>query len=316
MFLLKHKPFWTIPEKASQGSWIWRKLLKYREVAKRFCKVEVGNGENTSFWYDNWSPLGRLGDITGNRGVIDLGISWNMTMAEAWSFHSRRRHRQVNLNSIEDALHNQRLNRTEEKDKFLWRGKSDTYTPRFSTKDTWNHIRTSSNEVAWHKGVWFPHATPKFSFCLWTAVHDRLATGARMLKWNRGASGDCILCSTCVETRDHLFFSCTYASEVWAVLAKGIFKTHFSTDWSQILAHVSAHHQSRVENFLIKYLFQATVYTIWRERNGRRHGKPSNTPTQLIKWIDSQVRNQITTIKRSKDRRYETCFQAWLQSQS
>lgn len=53
-------------------------------------------------------------------------------------------------------------------------------------KDTWNHIRTSSNQVAWQKGVWFTHATPKFSFCTWLALQDRLSTGDRMQRWNNG----------------------------------------------------------------------------------------------------------------------------------
>ncbi|CAL9234465.1 unnamed protein product, partial [Arabidopsis halleri] len=110
------------------------------------------------------------------------------------------------------------------------------------------------------RGVWFAHATPKYSFCVWLAAHNRLSTGARMVTWNRGASGTCALCQNHLETREHLFFSCPYGSRVWAALAKGLLKARFTTDWSLLLEYISDQHLDRVEGFLIKYVFQAAVY--------------------------------------------------------
>lgn len=54
MYLLKKESFRTAKETASLGSWIWKKIIKYREVAKYFCKIEVENGERTSFEFDFW----------------------------------------------------------------------------------------------------------------------------------------------------------------------------------------------------------------------------------------------------------------------
>lgn len=50
--LLKQKCFWEVNKSIQSGSWIWRKMLKLREVANNFYKKEVGNGRHTSFWYD------------------------------------------------------------------------------------------------------------------------------------------------------------------------------------------------------------------------------------------------------------------------
>lgn len=50
------------------GLWMWRKILKYRELVKSFFKMEVYNGELNLFWYDHWSPMERLIDITYERG--------------------------------------------------------------------------------------------------------------------------------------------------------------------------------------------------------------------------------------------------------
>ncbi|KAG7536840.1 Ferric reductase NAD binding domain [Arabidopsis suecica] len=273
--LLKQASLWSINAGNTAGSWFWRKLLKYRDMAKPFCQVEVGNGETTSFWYDKWSSMGRMVEIVGARGLIDLGINKKSSLVAAWTTRRRRRHRVNQLNEIEEALHLQRQKRSELADRFLWRGKNDTFQYSFSTKDTWNHIRTTSSTVAWHRGVWFAHATPKYSFCVWLAAHNRLSTGVRMAKWNQGTAGTCILCQGQLETRDHLFFSCHYGSKIWAALAKGLLKT----------------------------------------RNGRRHGEDPQPADSIIRWIDKQIRNQISAIRQQGDRRYETAYQLWLQAE-
>ncbi|KAG7586730.1 Reverse transcriptase zinc-binding domain [Arabidopsis thaliana x Arabidopsis arenosa] len=316
MYLLRGKSLWTATQRTNVGSWIWKKILKYRDLAKSFCKIEVGNGTTTSFWFDNWSTLGRLFDVAGERGIIDLGISKHSTVADAWAGRRQRRHRVAILNEIEESLDSQRRNRKETNDIAKWKGKGDTFQTKFSTKNTWNNIRLSSPKVPWHKGAWFAHATPKLSFCTWLAIHNRLSTGDRMMKWNGSASGNCVLCRNNIETRDHLFFSCSYTSTIWAAIAKGLWRARYTTDWSQILVCVSDQSQDRVESFLIRYGFQATIYTVWRERNGRRHGETPNTAATLIGWIDKQVRNQITTIRHSGDRRYDMAFQTWLQARA
>lgn len=54
---------------------MWKKLLKYRDKAKDFHRMDVRNGRGTSFWFDAWSDLGRLYEVVGARACIDMGIS-------------------------------------------------------------------------------------------------------------------------------------------------------------------------------------------------------------------------------------------------
>ncbi|XP_019085605.1 PREDICTED: uncharacterized protein LOC109126483 [Camelina sativa] len=310
-FLLKNKPLWLAKETVSLGSWIWKKILKYKALAESFCKVEVVNGVLTSFWLDNWSPLGKQEDVVGRQGILALGIGQSMIVAEAWSSHRQRRHRQDSLNVIEEVLFQQFQRRTEQPDVVLWRGKNDVYHPRFSTKDIWNHIRTTSPTVAWHRGVWFLHAMPKYSFCVWLAVHNRLATGDGMIRWTRNLLGDCLLCHQALETRDHLFFSCGFASKIWAALAEGVYKAEYTTHWPAIITYLSNQQRDRTEAFLSRYVFQALVYAIWKERNGRRHGESAHTAGQIVKWVDRQVRNQFLAIQWMRDQRYDQGLQLW-----
>lgn len=43
-YLVKNDTIWSIKDTTNAGSWMWRKLLKYRDIAKQFHKMKVGNG--------------------------------------------------------------------------------------------------------------------------------------------------------------------------------------------------------------------------------------------------------------------------------
>lgn len=49
-------------------------------------KVEIGDGRTTSFWYDYWSELGVLSKLSGNKGVIHMGIRRAATMKKPYSW--------------------------------------------------------------------------------------------------------------------------------------------------------------------------------------------------------------------------------------
>ncbi|CAA7047329.1 unnamed protein product [Microthlaspi erraticum] len=226
-----------------------------------FYKVEVHNGQRTSFWYDNWSPLGTLIDITGPRGFIDLGITSSKSVADALTGLGRRRHRTEQLRAIQVMLNSlcSRSMHTAE-DIPLWKASADVYKPSFSTKNTWIQLRHAGPVIQWHRGVWFTHSTPKLCFFAWLAMHNRLATGDRMLSWNAGVNATCLLCQQSVESRNHLFFACRYSAAVWSVLTKGLLKGLYTTNWNALVSVISNTTQPRHTQFLIRYVFQATIH--------------------------------------------------------
>ena len=151
-------------------------------------------------------------DLIGPRGQIDMGIGRYDTVLTALTKRRRRNHRSKVLLSIEQSLRN--LVPSDDPYEVLWKGKNDVYKPKFITRDTWNHIRSTTSKVSWHKALWFNQATPKFRFCTWLALGNRLTTGDRMAAWNVGIDGSCVLCNQQLEIRGHLFFSCSYTSMV------------------------------------------------------------------------------------------------------
>lgn len=316
-YLVRKGSFWKANDKSSLGSWIWKKLLKYRDLAFPLTRVEIESGSSTSFWFDIWSPLGKLIDLTGARGCIDLGINIDATVEHVVQSYRQRRHRVEILISIEEVIMQLRSHGlSSSEDTRLWKGVGDTYRPNFNTRQTWEIIRRNGTKVNWAKCLWFSGATPKYSVVTWIAAHNRLATGDRILKWSPQAGAQCIMCKAQMETREHLFFSCQYTQEIWLNLAGKLLGVSYSHNWSRVLEILLNKRRDSTDLFLLRYVFQVSVHTIWRERNGRRHGEAHKTTAVLIRFIDKVVRNRISSLTRHGDHRFDKAMAAWFGSRS
>lgn len=94
--------------------------------------------------------------------------------------------------------------------------------------------RQAQPACVWHKGVWFPQSTPKYSLMLWMAVRNRLQTCDRMQQWSTSMNTEFVLCKKEHETCPHLFFKCRYSSKVWKNLIGGVMKDDFTVEWNVI----------------------------------------------------------------------------------
>lgn len=123
--------------------------------------MDVNNGASTSFWFDQWSSLGRLIDITNGGGMIDLGIKLNDTVEKALRHHCRRRHREGMFNAIEEVITTLRLRSlNQNEDVYMWKTGENNYRTQFSSKATWKLLRVEQAKVDWCKSIWFPYNTP------------------------------------------------------------------------------------------------------------------------------------------------------------
>ncbi|KAL9840293.1 putative RNA-directed DNA polymerase [Arabidopsis thaliana] len=309
--LIRRETFWSVKENTGLGSWLWRKILKQRDKARLFHRMEVRSGTFTSFWHDHWCPLGRLHQHMGSRGTIDLGIPNNAKVAEVMNTHRRKRHRADFLNQIESQIELARQDRSTDGDRSLWKQKEDTFKSSFSSSKTWQQIRSISLRCDWYRGVWFSTSTPKYSFVTWLAFHNRLTTSDKICKWNSGARYDCVFCGEELETRDHLFFSCPYSSHVWFSLTKGLLNGRNISNWNLITPHLLDSSRPYLHVFTLRYAFQASIHSLWRERNCRRHGETAIPAAKLAKFIDKTIRNRFSTIQRSGNTRLHGGLQYW-----
>lgn len=150
----------------------------------------------------------------------------------------------------------------------------------------------------------------------WIAIHNRLATGDRLLKWNAGANGSCVFCGEGIETRNHMFFTCPFSSQIWSTIAQGLLPIRFSTNWDSVIPLLTNHTSSRIQMFVLRYAFQHTIYSIWRERNSRRHGESPLPAAKIAAMIDKGLRNRLYTLEETESPAYQGGLRYWFSTHS
>lgn len=83
----------------------------------------------------------------------------------------------------------------------------------------------------------------------------------------------------------------------------------YTADWGRIIILIIGRScWSKMELFIIRYVFQATVHTIWVERNRRRHNEAPFAVNLVIKKIDKTMRNKFTILQRRGDKEMEVVW--------
>lgn len=94
--LIANDNFWSL-NPSRKGSWVWRSICKLQPIARPMVYCEVGSGITARFWHDNWTSLGPLIELVGERGPQVTGLSIDAVVADAltsegwWLDRSRSR---------------------------------------------------------------------------------------------------------------------------------------------------------------------------------------------------------------------------------
>lgn len=175
-------------------------------------------------------------------------------------------------------------------------------------------IRLQYPTLSWSKVIWFPLGVPRFAFISWLAIRNRLSTGDRMRAW--GQVQGCLFCGEPNESRDHLFFACPYTYTLWLEVVGTLLGRPPDPDWEITLQQLATHRFDRLSYILLRLVFQATIYIIWRERNDRRHHKKPRQVNQLAKVIGKTVRYCILSTKYWEKPNLRGLMQLWFSTHS
>lgn len=102
-----------------------------------------------------------------------------------------------------------------------------------------------------------------------------------------------VLCNSIQETRNHLYFECSFSSRIWEQLVKGILCNSYTHKWDEVIELISASSMEKRKRFCLRYAFQISVYMLWRKRNKRRHGD-SPLPHEVLTKAHRQSNQKQT----------------------
>lgn len=292
--------FWT-DDFQRIGSWIWKSLLKLRDLARSHLFCNVLSGNQALFWHDNWTPSGPLIMLTGPTGPMVTGISLDskvFQVVSGFSWHLPRSHHHI-VRALKLVLEQVHVPTSEaERDPFLWQnGPLDT-PGDFVSSRTWRSMHPDPPHVTWYSFVWFKEKIPKHSFITWLLMRDMLQTKDMMRSWGATIGPECLLCDSGIESVSHLFFEWQYSQAVWQA-----FFSHRALNPPRMLRHVTnwislSSFDGKVRT-LCRLVFQALVYFIWRKRNARLHSAGQLQPPVLVKQIRLVLRTKMAALDMS-----------------
>lgn len=133
-----------------------------------------------------------------------------------------------------------------------------------------------------HRVIWFKHHIPSWAFRVYSvATKDKLAS------WGMQVDTQCVLCTRDNESLPHLFFSCSYAQQVWSSI---LMSNGLSSDPMDLVGVLSWTRQHRGDGSMALIVYKLSL-PLWRERNMRvfknRCGDCSSLQSLIIEDISA-----------------------------
>ena len=290
------RSFWLTND-AQRFSMSVRSMLQLKQELHGFLRCSIGDGQTALFWFDYWTELGPLLTLFGPSGPRSLRIPLSATVSQAvsdghWNLPPARSEFAETLQVILSTL--PVPCDTNGSDVYLWRNQSGGFGTSFSSRVTWERIRTPLPSVQWHSVVWFKEEIPRCSFISWTAFLGRLPTRDRLISWGISVPPGCVLCSSADETHDHLFFECTFASATWLRFC-GRYMAAPPASLTAVVdmcRNLQGPHAQRAV-IILKLLSQVIAYNLWRERNARIFKDVFLTSEGFFRVVDRGLRDRL-----------------------
>ncbi|MFS7901208.1 hypothetical protein Hanom_Chr00s179047g01831401 [Helianthus anomalus] len=123
------------------------------------------------------------------------------------------------------------------------------------------------------------------------------------MTWEAGSATNlrlmcCPLCRYDRDSRDHLFFQCSFASRVWNNVKTMVSLENVSDSWASICAWMEQTASSKTTNVIVgKILIAATTYFIWQERNARLFSQNNKSAEVVAELVKHTVRLKLMGFK-------------------
>ncbi|GJY69402.1 RNA-directed DNA polymerase, eukaryota, partial [Tanacetum coccineum] len=248
----------------------WTSIVKEtKELQKQgvnvfdYLGLKLGNGDSTSFWYDNWSGVGAAKDLYPS-GCISWVFS---SSAEGGDIE------QAHLDALATLL--ARVNLVNKADRWVWTLEG---SGEFSVASTRKVIDENRLKSDLSKTIWVKYVPIKINVLAWKIKMDALPTRLNISR--RGIdihSISCPICDNGIEASDHLFFRCQIATQLTRKIVNwwNIDQVDVNTyvEWCTWLSSLRMASKSKA---MLEGVFYVMWWYLWTYRNHLIFG--ANTP--------------------------------------
>lgn len=168
----------------------------------------VGNGNNINLWHDNW-----LGSTLHSLTGVDLPapIRNVCLFIQNNQWHIPPLFSQ-NVLDIATQISSIILPSSQTDDVRIWPYNS---SGTLLFKDAYEFFSTASTCTSWSKHLWKSFIPPRLSVLAWRVLLGKLPTMSWLYKLQFKVDPSCTICNYSLETVDHLFLDCHYATSLW-----------------------------------------------------------------------------------------------------
>jgi hypothetical protein len=229
--------------------------------------VNIGNGNSSKFWIDNWLQGKSVADLAPNLVLaVPKRVIQRRTVSQALSNRGW-------VADIKGALTVQVLI------EFLkvWElvegivlhpDVPDHFSWKFSSSGQYSSTG-SIKFPAWRR-IWKTWAPANCKFFIWLAINNRCWTSDRLAKRGLPHQAACPLCDQDVETINHILVSCVFAREVWSLVLNRIIPavrppridSHFNSWWCRASATLPKDERKGFNSLVV-----LVVWELWKHRN-------------------------------------------------
>ncbi|CAN1315223.1 LINE-1 retrotransposable element ORF2 protein [Linum perenne] len=134
--------------------------------------------------------------------------------------------------------------------------------------------------------IWHPAAPPKIACFCWRVFFNKVPTIDNLQRKGLPHVNRCVLCYSNLETVEHLFLSCEFASLLWSLLSSKL-SIHgpFSSSMKGFISGWKGLNCRSRFSPVMNVLFHAVFWSIWKERNDRIFRDSENPPGSILHSI-------------------------------
>nr|XP_027093548.1 uncharacterized protein LOC113713943 [Coffea arabica] len=302
---------------AGNASWIWKGLMRARQLVEEGTRKRIGNGLSTNIWEDNWIPMTPNGRVTTQQpqGVNLVKVA-DLIVQKRWN--KNLLFRNFTSTDVEGIL-SIPISLVDREDNNFWIHNSNglysvrsayrvlTEEPKAFEQELRGPASTSwsiQSQKIW-KYLWKLNIKHKVKLFLWKCLNQALPV--RHLIHSRTQQGDpiCRVCGEECETVEHALLNCNHVKLVWRMATiqwEGITNLQgcFGSWWTAVMEA-----RSRSEGDEHISLTANILWQIWKSRNATEFEGKQHPPIRIVQkaheeWLEYGEAN-LTALKRSTE---------------